>query len=213
MLVLSSERFYTDVSTDTEELTNKGAADIDIKFTNYFPEVFALADRKTEEEVDIPNFCEFTKAQKMNHECHRSAEAVGKPNSTFLYDAVGLLIRVSTINRASQRSVPANLPPRILRLCHYSLLAGNPGERQVYDSMRREFHWSHMANDACSTVRDCQSCAKNRHTNNRQRKMCLFSLAGPPEFVAIDLLGPLPKTKADNQYIIVKTDRFSKLTN
>jgi hypothetical protein len=32
------------------------------------------------------------------------------------------------------------------------------------------------------------------------------------EQVAIDALGPLPKTRSGNRYLLVMTDRFSKIT-
>lgn len=32
------------------------------------------------------------------------------------------------------------------------------------------------------------------------------------DFVAIDILGPLPKTRTGNKFMVVLTDRFTKLT-
>ena len=42
--------------------------------------------------------------------------------------------------------------------------------------------------------------------------MKLFPAAGSLAFVAMDLLGPLPKTEHGNKFVLVITDRFSKLT-
>jgi hypothetical protein len=38
------------------------------------------------------------------------------------------------------------------------------------------------------------------------------SLSEPLEYVAVDILGPLPKTGHGNRFLLVMTDRFSKLT-
>lgn len=44
-----------------------------------------------------------------------------------------------------------------------------------------------------------------------QRHMRLFPATGPLEFIALDILGPIPKTKDGNQYEILITDRYKKL--
>lgn len=43
------------------------------------------------------------------------------------------------------------------------------------------------------------------------KEMKLITPAGPLEFVAIDILGDLITTKRENRYILVITDRYSKL--
>lgn len=40
----------------------------------------------------------------------------------------------------------------------------------------------------------------------------MFPLSGPLEFFAINILGPLTKTKQENKFTIVTTDRYTKLT-
>ena len=50
---------------------------------------------------------------------------------------------------------------------------------------------------------------KLRKHLNRLR---LFSAARPLESLAIDILGPLSKTKTGKRFLLVITDRFSKLT-
>ena len=41
--------------------------------------------------------------------------------------------------------------------------------------------------------------------------MKLFPATGPREFLAMDLLGPLPRSHQGNEYALVITDRFTKL--
>ena len=45
-----------------------------------------------------------------------------------------------------------------------------------------------------------------------QKGLKLFPAAGPLPVVAMDLLGPLPKTAHGNRHVPVMTDRFTKLT-
>ena len=70
-----------------------------------------------------------------------------------------------------------------------------------------------MAADVMSTVRSCPNCAKNRiRLIKNSNSMKLFPATAPLESMAMDLLGPLQKSKAGNRFILVMMDRFTKLT-
>ena len=70
-----------------------------------------------------------------------------------------------------------------------------------------------MANDAFGIVRNCASCAATQGTLVRyQKDLKLFPAAGPLDFVAMDLLGPLTKMGHGNRPVLVMNDRFTKLT-
>lgn len=43
-------------------------------------------------------------------------------------------------------------------------------------------------------------------------KIQLFPAAGPSDIMAIDILGPLPKTSSGYQQVVTTTDRYLKLT-
>jgi transposase InsO family protein len=80
-------------------------------------------------------------------------------------------------------------------------------------SMRRRFFWPRMAADVTKTVRSCATCAKNRiKERTRTSFLKLFPASAPLEYVAINIHGPLPKTSHGNRFLLVMTDRFSKLT-
>lgn len=152
---------------------------------------------------------EFIQNQARDHKCRQASMTVGKSNTRFSYTEDGVLVRVSPTYSALQKYVPTALDARFLRLCHYVLLAGYPGERQMHDKMRRDFHRSHTAN-VYSTVGSRKSCARRRRTNKRQRKMHLFRPNGPLESAAIDILGPSLRTKSGSQCVVIIIDRYSK---
>ena len=58
--------------------------------------------------------------------------------------------------------LPESLRPRVLRLAHYSPLAGHPGQTRMHRRLRRTYYWPQMAADVASVVRNCTACAKNR---------------------------------------------------
>lgn len=70
-----------------------------------------------------------------------------------------------------------------------------------------------MVSNITSHVHTCRSCAKAKdyaHKKNHETK--LFPPTGPIDDIVIDLLGPLKKTRNDNNKIIVITDWYIKLT-
>ena len=112
-----------------------------------------------------------------------------------------------------QRVVPKRLRAKVLYLAHHPHLAGHSGGTRMYYTLWREYYWPHMAKDVFSHVRNCASCAATRGTQVRHQKdLKLFPAAGPLDFVAMDLLGPLPKTAHGNRHVLVMTDRSTKLT-
>ena len=134
-------------------------------------------------------------------------------DSAFFEDEDGLLRRRSVLDGAEQLVVPRNLRARLLGMSHRSVLAGHPGQTRMYDSMRKTYYWPQMTADIAAVIRNCRKCAQNRlRLSKRSNKMALFPASKPLEDVAIDLLGPLPKTLSGNRHLLVISCRFTKLT-
>ena len=129
----------------------------------------------------------------------------------FVEDESGVLFR--TQEGHPQLVIPRSLVPRVLWLSHYPKAAGHPGETKLYRTLRRHFYWTTLSVDAVNTVRNCVSCARNRVKLRRNsKKLQLFPASGPLEYVSIDILGPLLRTSRRNRYILVISDRYTKLT-
>ena len=131
----------------------------------------------------------------------------------FTEDKRGLIVRTAPIDGVEQIYAPKVLRSRILLLAHYPRLVGHPGGTRMYQTLRRTFYWPSMALDVFNTVRQCSACAKERLSLRKHSKFLkLFPAQRPLEFVAIDILGPLPRTKNGYKYLAVITDRYSKFT-
>ena len=112
-----------------------------------------------------------------------------------------------------QDVVPRTLRARLLQLCHTSTIAGHPGQNRMYFALRREYYWPHLVADVAATVRGCRTCAMNRFKLRKHlNRLKLFPATRPLESLAINILGPFPKTKAGERFLLVITDRFTKLT-
>ena len=131
----------------------------------------------------------------------------------FAINQHGVLIRRSNLDGSLQVVVPATLRKRLLDIAHDAPTAGHPGRAKLYQTMRRVFYWPSMTVDIHHKVESCAPCAKNRIKEQRNvYPMRLFPATKPLEYVAMDILGPLPRTKHGMRFILVITDRFTKLT-
>jgi len=124
----------------------------------------------------------------------------------------GILARKLPALARPQVLVPESLRPRLLRNYHYSATAGHPGVRRMYDTLRQGLYWPTMVVDVHATVRGCETCARDRMQLSRHTNpLKLFPALRPLEDVAIDLMGPLPKTSRGKLHVLVIMDRYSKL--
>ena len=116
------------------------------------------------------------------------------------------------MDSAEQIILPKTLRMQVLLLAHYPRLAGHPGGSRMYQTLRRTFYWPSMALGAYHTVRQCSSCTRERITLRKDATyFSLFPAQAPLEYVAIDILGPLPKTTNGHRCLLCITDRYSKM--
>ena len=134
-------------------------------------------------------------------------------DSAFFEDHQGVLKRRHPFEPDTVLAVvPRTLRARRLRLCHNPAITGHPGQNCMYYALRREYYWPHLAADVAATVRGCRTCAMNRvKLRKHLSRLRLFPATRPLESLAIDILGPFPKTKTGKRFLLVITDCFSKL--
>jgi hypothetical protein len=156
---------------------------------------------------------ELIREQSADPDCQKwLADARETKGRLFDIDPDGPLVRIAPLDQSRQIVVLLALQPRLLHLIHFPVSAGHPGVSRMIRSLRRRLFWPKMALDVTNTVRNCTTCAKNRvGKRSRSRFLKLFPATRPLAYVAIDVFGPLPKTEHGNRFLLVMTDRFSKL--
>lgn len=138
----------------------------------------------------------------------RDKMAAGKASAFFVKDDA--LCRRG-VDR-DQLVVPHKHRSTLLDLAHFPTTEGHPGSNRMYYSMRRRFYWPSMATDGYGVVTRCAACAQSRLALRRHTAlMRLFPATEPLTEVNIDILGPLPKSRARSKYVLAFTDRFSKV--
>jgi len=95
---------------------------------------------------------------------------------------------------------------------HHATVSAHPGMNRMDYAMRRRYYWPSMVTDIYNTIIKCTTCAQNRLSLRRQTSpLTLFPAAEPLTDLSVNIFGPIPATKASNRFILVITDRFSKL--
>jgi Integrase zinc binding domain/Integrase core domain len=139
--------------------------------------------------------------------------ATGRPGRVIDVNPYGIIVSKAPLDGCEQILVPSSLRPRVLYLEHHPKSIGHPGVTKMFATMRQRYFWRNMYKDVEETVRQCTPCAKNWvQERKRVSMMKLFPANEPLEFVAIDILGPFSKTVHSNRFLLVNSDRFSKLT-
>lgn len=101
----------------------------------------------------------------------------------------------------------------VLHECHDALYAGHVGTRRTLKNVQRYFYWDGMARDVAAYVKTCDSCQRNKSSNQKPAGL-LRPLPIPGdtwESISMDLIVSLPRTAAGYTAIVVFVDRLSKM--
>ena len=174
-----------------------------------------LDSRRPENVGTLPvPVAELVQAQEADGFCKGIKKELDRPEPTrFFVNADGVLCRRGQTQGEQQVVVPEVLRKGVLTREHTSPLGGHPGATKMYQSLRRHYYWPSLVADVYGWVASCATCAKNRLMETRQTSaMRLFPATEPFASIAVDLLGPLPRTPEGYDYLLVMCDRFTKLT-
>ena len=107
-----------------------------------------------------------------------------------------------------QLVVPRPLRRAVLLAHHENALTGHRGIQGTYDRLRRNYFWINMMADVVAWVNSCMDCAKRKKRKYGQSAGLhpIPTNDRPFDTIAMDYLGPLPKTVAGNKYILVVND-------
>lgn len=112
-----------------------------------------------------------------------------------------------------QLVVPDSKKLQVLRLSHDIPSAGHLGIDKTLDKVRQSFYWPAMSDYVRGYIKSCDSCTARKLSKQKNRAPLGQYLVGEPmERISVDILGPLPLSKAGNRYILVMVDGFTKWT-
>lgn len=124
----------------------------------------------------------------------------------------GVLMYSSHIsNLASVIVIPKSRANEILGKFHDDKEAGHPGREETYNSIRQRFFWVSMRRDIAKYVRTCSICASTKASNHKADSTMRGRRPHQPwEVIALDIMGPYPRTSKGKTNILVVTDLFTR---
>jgi transcription initiation factor IIE alpha subunit len=97
----------------------------------------------------------------------------------------------------------------ILYNLHEDPLAGHFALEETYRRVKIRYYWSQMYEDVRQYVQTCDACQR-RGKNKRTEPLHPIKVGQPFDRIGMDIVGPLPKTKKGNKYIVVATEYLTK---
>ena len=101
--------------------------------------------------------------------------------------------------------VPQSKRQNVLKVAHKTAMAGHMGVNKTYQRILNHFYWPKLRRDVVKFCRSCHVCQLVGKPNQKIPKASLIPIPAfeePFSQVIIDCVGPLPKTKSGNQYLL-----------
>lgn len=107
--------------------------------------------------------------------------------------------------RAYQIVRPTGYRPQIMKLAHQHICLGHLGVTKTHDRIARHIFWLSMKSLLSAFIRSCRVCKLAGKPNQVISQVPLqpIPVIGQPfENLILDCVGPLPKAKSGDQYIL-----------
>ena len=188
-------------TVDTEKKNNPDQAFLpDYTQNPEKPEIFGIITESFIEQI--------IEAQQSDPEISKIAATLSEDNEEFRLIEGGVWKRIQD---SWKLIVPEEFKPRVLYEYHDSPIAGHPGCDETLRSIQEHYTWKHIRRNVREHVRKCHLCACTKATRPRhQDQLRPHQPRHPWETIAIDLMGPYPRSGRGKRFILVITDLFSR---
>ena len=107
-----------------------------------------------------------------------------------------------------QLVVPKPLRAKVLQTAHDIPLSGHLGKKKTLDRITQRFFWPGVRKDVTEYCRSCKPCqlTSKYHTKFKAPMISLPVVDQPFERIAMDIVGPLERSKSGNKYVLVICD-------
>lgn len=107
-------------------------------------------------------------------------------------------------SEVEQLVLPRDCRKAVLELGHEIPLAGHLGKEKTRQRILRRFYWPTLCKDVEDFCQSCVTCQKSAKRKVQQASLIPLPVISEPfKTVAMDIVGPLPKSKAGNKFILI----------
>ena len=117
------------------------------------------------------------------------------------------LIYYTDTGKARRLYVPKDAQLDLLHQYHKSPFSCHFGINATTKKLQQKYYWPQMQQDVIYMINNCRQCNLNKGRTARA-PIHPYAPGEPLEHLICDVLGPLPKTKQGNKYIVSFMDRF-----
>lgn len=108
--------------------------------------------------------------------------------------------------------IPADFRDQIMQQCHSAPASAHLGFYKTLQRIKSNFYWPQMATVIKHFVSVCQLCQQHKPNNRLPlgHMSDTVRMLTPGKSYAVDIVGPLPRTRRQNKYIVVFLDLCTK---
>lgn len=108
--------------------------------------------------------------------------------------------------------IPKGQRQEVYKCCHEDPQAAHLGIYKTINRIRELYYWPHLLQDVRKYVRHCKTCAAQKVESSARPGLMgkAKKVNFPWQYISVDLLGPLPRSKNGFTYILLISDYFTK---
>ena len=115
--------------------------------------------------------------------------------------------RKGEANPVDQIVLPKECRQAVLHLAHTIPLGGHLAKKKTANRILRRFYWPTIYRDVAEYCQSCQECQKCSSRKSARAPLIPLPVIGEPfERMAMDIVGPLPRSRSGSRYVLVVCD-------
>ena len=108
-------------------------------------------------------------------------------------------------------SFPSSIDSQFSRQLIPSLMAGHLGRKKTTSRVQERFYWPGLRGDVAEMCKGCVECQKTARVRKYRAPMIPLPIMDQPfQRIAMDMVGPLPRSKSGHKYILTLCDYGSR---
>ena len=114
--------------------------------------------------------------------------------------------------KGTLKYVPKEKRDEIFEELHLSPIGGHRGVSKTYNRIKQNYYWENLKEDIQRRIQQCLKCQLNKLVRLKTKQPMVITDTPGTVFdkLALDVVGPLPKTKNGHEYILTMQDQLSK---
>ena len=125
----------------------------------------------------------------------------------LMYRVVVMLLGDSEPYARDQLVLPSQCRSVVMELAHSIPLAGHLGKNKTTDRVLQRFYWPTLRKDVADFCKRCETCQKTSRVKPQHAPLIPLPIVEEPfQRIAMDIVGPLPRSSSGNWYILVVCD-------